>query len=109
MSDESGQTLRSTVTDVLPDALDLSHRVHAHPETAFEELHPMMAIAPRETPGHSREFAKHAGGPGGDGMLPIAIEVLAATALDLIRRPELVTRAWDDHARQGGAAPRPRA
>ena len=65
-------------------------------------IHPMMAIAPEGTPGHSREFAAHAGGEDGDRMLPIAIQVLAASAVELVERPELVERAWKDLAEQGG-------
>ena len=59
-------------------------------------IHPYMQIAPRGTPGHSRTLAAHAGGEDGDRMLPNAIRVLAATALDLIRDPSLVDRAWDE-------------
>jgi hypothetical protein len=57
-------------------------------------IHPYMAIAPRGTAGHSREFAAHAGGEDGDRMLPNAIRVLAATAVDMVRDPKLVERAW---------------
>ncbi|MGH2429469.1 MAG: M20 family metallopeptidase [Candidatus Limnocylindria bacterium] len=70
-------------------------------------IHPTLAIAPEGTPGHSREFAAHAGGQGGDEMLPVAIRVLAETAVELIRRPELVERAWHElRARGGGREPR---
>jgi amidohydrolase len=65
-------------------------------------IHPMMAIAPEGTPGHSREFARHAAGPGGDEMLPVAIRVLAATGIELLRKPDLVERAWTQLKEQGG-------
>jgi len=65
-------------------------------------IHPYLAIAPRGTPGHSREFAAHAGGPDGDATLERAIRVLAATAIDLIRDPSLVERAWSELREQGG-------
>ncbi|HYI65930.1 MAG TPA: M20 family metallopeptidase [Candidatus Limnocylindrales bacterium] len=65
-------------------------------------IHPMMAIAPEGTPGHSREFAEHAAGPGGDEMLPVAIRVLAATGIELVRDPALVERAWSELRAQGG-------
>lgn len=65
-------------------------------------IHPFMAIAPRGTPGHSRELAARAGGADGDGVLPVAISLLAATALDLIADPALVAQAWDDFAEMGG-------
>lgn len=68
------------------DMANVSHEVPT--------IHPMMAIAPEGTPGHSREFAEHAGGPDGDAMLPVAIRVLAGTAVELVERPELVERAW---------------
>ncbi len=67
---------------------------------------PMMAIAPEGTPGHSREFAAYAAGPGGDEMLPIAIRVLAATGIELLRNPDLVERAWTELNGQGGGRQR---
>jgi len=69
-------------------------------------IHPMMAIAPEGTPGHSREFAEHAGGPDGDAMLPVAIRVLAGTAVELLERPELVERAWAELTAAGGGSRR---
>lgn len=65
-------------------------------------IHPYLSIAPRGTPGHSREFAAHAGGPDGDAMLPKAIRVLAGAALDLVRDPALVEKAWEELRAQGG-------
>ena len=97
MSDPSPSvTLDEAVGAVVPDTLDLSHRVHAHPEIAN------MAIAPRGTPGHSREFAEHAGGADGDALLPRAIRVLTATAVELLREPALVDRAWQELREHGG-------
>jgi aminobenzoyl-glutamate utilization protein B len=61
-----------------------------------------MQIAPRGTPGHSRTLAAHAGGEDGDRMLPDAIRVLAGTAIDLIRDPSLVERAWAELRAAGG-------
>ena len=69
-------------------------------------IHPYMAIAPSGTPGHSREFAAHAGGPDGDEMLPQAMRVLAASAIELLSRPELVARAWAELREQGGGGRR---
>jgi hypothetical protein len=41
-------------------------------------------------------------------MLPRAIRVLAATALDLVNDPSLVARAWDElRAAGGGSRERP--
>jgi amidohydrolase len=69
-------------------------------------IHPYLAIAPRGTPWHSREAAAHAGGPDGDAMLPVAIRALAATALDLVRDPSLVARAWTELRAMGGGGRR---
>ena len=65
-------------------------------------IHPYLAIAPAGTPGHSHEFAEHAGGPDGDAMLALGIRVLAASTIELLERPELVERAWSELAGQGG-------
>ncbi|MEP7081925.1 MAG: peptidase dimerization domain-containing protein, partial [Chloroflexota bacterium] len=80
---------------------DMTNVSHAVPT-----IHPMMAIAPEGTPGHSREFAAHAGGEDGDRMLPVAIRVLAASAVDLVRNPPLVERAWSELRAQGGGRSR---
>jgi amidohydrolase len=80
------------------DMANVSHEVPT--------IHPYLAIAPRGTPGHSREFAAHAGGADGDAMLPKAIRVLAGTALDLARDPALVERAWSELSAQGGGRER---
>lgn len=69
-------------------------------------IHPYMAIAPRGTPGHSREFAAHAGGEDGDRMLPAAIRILAATAVEMVRNPAGVERAWQDLRAAGGGRAR---
>lgn len=76
------------------DMANVSHEVPT--------IHPYIQIAPRGTPWHSREAAAHAGGPDGDEALPIAIRVLAATALDLVRDPGLVERAWSELRSMGG-------
>jgi amidohydrolase len=76
------------------DMANVSHEVPT--------IHPYLSIAPRGTPGHSRELAAFAGGANGDAMLPRAIRVLAGTAVDLIREPPLVKRAWAQLREQGG-------
>ncbi|HEX7196895.1 MAG TPA: amidohydrolase [Candidatus Limnocylindria bacterium] len=76
------------------DMANVSHEVPT--------IHPFMAIAPHGTPGHSREFAAHAGGADGDEMLPKAIRVLAATAVELVSNPERVASAWEELRRDGG-------
>jgi amidohydrolase len=79
------------------DMANVSHEVPT--------IHPYMAIAPRGTAGHSREFAAHAGGEDGDRVLPQAIRILAATGIDLIRSPELVEAAWRELRESGGGRP----
>jgi amidohydrolase len=76
------------------DMANVSHEVPT--------IHPYLAIAPRGTPGHSREFAAHAGGADGDAMLPKAIRILAGTAIELLDDPALVERAWSELRAQGG-------
>ncbi len=76
------------------DMANVSHEVPT--------IHPYLRIAPRGTPGHSREFAEHAGGADGDTVLPKAIRILAGTALDLLADPSLVERAWAELRAVGG-------
>ena len=89
--------LTDGLTDPNAGSTDMTNVSHELPT-----IHPYLAIAPPGTPGHSHEFAAHAGGPDGDEMLPKAIAVLAATAVELLTRPELVDRAWDELRAQGG-------
>ena len=79
------------------DMANVSHEVPT--------IHPYLSIAPRGTPGHSREFAAYAGGPEGDATLERAITILAATAVDLVREPALVERAWTELRAQGAGRP----
>jgi len=76
------------------DMANVSHEVPT--------IHPMIAIAPEGTPGHSRIFAEHAGGSDGDAVLPLAIGALAGTALELFAQPALVERAWSELRAAGG-------
>jgi metal-dependent amidase/aminoacylase/carboxypeptidase family protein len=76
------------------DMANVSHEVPT--------IHPYLQIAPKGTPGHSREFAAHAGGADGDAMLPKAIRILAGTAIDLFAEPSLVEAAWNELRAQGG-------
>ena len=80
------------------DMANVSHEVPT--------IHPFMAIAPKDTPGHSHVFAAHAGGEDGDAVLPLAIRLLATTALALIRDPAIVEHAWDELRGQGGGQQR---
>lgn len=86
---------RAGVADGPPDpntgSTDMANVSHEVPT-----IHPMLAIAPQGTPGHSREFSDYARGPNGDATLLVAARSLAATAVDLIRDPSLVQAAWDE-------------
>ena len=82
------------------DMANVSHEVPT--------IHPYLALAPTGTPGHSRELAAMAGGPEGDALLPTAIRLLAGTAVDLIRDPSRVDRAWEELRAQGGGRGRQR-
>lgn len=83
--------------DPNPGSTDMANVSHEVPT-----IHPYLRIAPRGTPGHSREFAAHAGGADGDAVLPKAIRILAGTALALVADPSLVDRAWDELRAAGG-------
>ena len=82
------------------DMANVSHEVPT--------IHPYLAIGPRGMPGHSREFAARAGGAEGDRVLAIAIELVAATTIDLVRQPGLVDAAWDELRAMGGGSSRER-
>ena len=81
------------------DMANVSHEVPT--------IHPYLAIAPRGMPGHSREFAEHAGGADGDRMLGEAIRILASTGVELIRNPEEVEAAWRELREVGGGRAEP--
>ncbi len=83
------------------DMANVSHEVPT--------IHPYLQIVPRGTPGHSREYAAHAGGEDGDRVLLAAIRILAATAVELVREPDLVTAAWEELRAAGGGRDRERA
>ncbi|HEX2765725.1 MAG TPA: amidohydrolase [Candidatus Limnocylindria bacterium] len=91
-------------TDSQAGSTDMANVSHEVPT-----IHPYIRIAPRGTPWHSHEAAAHAGGPDGDEALPVAIRVLAATALDLVRDPSLVERAWVELREMGGGRRRTNA
>ena len=90
-----GHLQQAGLTDGPPDpntgSTDMANVSHEVPT-----IHPMIAIAPQGTPGHSREFSDYARGPNGDAALVVSARALAATAVDLIRDPALVESAWRD-------------
>jgi hypothetical protein len=56
-------------------------------------IHPYLAVATPGTALHTSAFADQCIGPGADAALRLAIRTLAATAVDLVAEPELVSRA----------------
>ncbi len=71
-------------------------------------LHPSLAIAPPEVPGHSPAFAEYAGSPAGQEGLVQAAKAMAMTAVDLLERPDLAARMREQFA-SGQVAPPQRA
>jgi amidohydrolase len=59
-------------------------------------IHPDLAIAPEGTPGHSILFRDAAVSPRADETTLLAAVLVAQTALDLFRDPELVSAAWSE-------------
>src|SRR3954451_20317887 len=57
-------------------------------------IHPDLAIAPDGTPGHSILFREAAATPRADEVTLLAATLIAQTALDLYRDPDLVAAAW---------------
>ena len=73
------------------DAGNVSH--------ALPTIHPYIRTSPDGVPGHSREFAEHAGGPIARAGMVAAAKALALTALDLLADPRRVEAAKAEFAR----------
>jgi metal-dependent amidase/aminoacylase/carboxypeptidase family protein len=67
------------------DMGDLSHFVPA--------IHPYLAVAPLDVPGHSIEFRQICATEAGKSALLDAAKALAATAIDLLADPLLLVKA----------------
>jgi amidohydrolase len=59
-------------------------------------IHPDLAIAPEGTPGHSILFRDAAVTPRADDVTLLAATLIAQTAVDLFKDPELVAKAWQE-------------
>jgi len=59
-------------------------------------IHPMIKVAPSGTPIHTREFAEHAGGDGGDAAVLVAARAMAATVVDLWLDADLRRRVAEE-------------
>ena len=57
-------------------------------------IHPHLAIAPKGTPGHTREMAAAACSEAGHRALIAGAKALATTAIDLLTDTKLVEEAW---------------
>src|SRR5205823_104485 len=65
-------------------------------------LHPTLAIAPAEVPGHSQSFLEASGAPRGYQAMIDAAKALAMTGADLLSDPELVEQARREFRRSSG-------
>jgi amidohydrolase len=63
-------------------------------------IHPDLAIAPEGTPGHSILFRDAAVTPRADETTLLAATLIAQTALELFKDPELVAAAWAEFRAQ---------
>jgi amidohydrolase len=75
---------------------------------AVPSIHPMVRVAPAGVAIHTAEFARHAGGPGGDAAVVAAARAMALTVVDLWARPGVLEAARaafeaDRAARAGGS------
>ena len=61
-------------------------------------IHPMIKVAPSGTAIHTREFAEHAGGAGGDEAVLLGARTMAATVVELWCDAELRRRVSDEFA-----------
>ena len=82
--------------DVIPSgegvgSLDMGNVSHVVPA-----IHTYIAIGPANLVCHTREFAQAAGGPRAVRGLVVGAKALAATALDVLTRPELRMAAWEE-------------
>ncbi len=65
-------------------------------------IHPDLSIVDRPTPGHTIEFRDAAARPRADQTTLLAATLVAQTAVDLLRSPELVEAAWAEFRRTTG-------
>jgi len=55
-------------------------------------IHPIVAIAPKDVPGHSPQFAEAAASEAGIRGLVDAAKALAMTVVDLVANPEIAVK-----------------
>ena len=64
-------------------------------------IHPYMAVAPDEVPGHSREMVRYTGTPEAQEVMLQTAKALAMTALDCFYDPEVLPAARREFAQAG--------
>ncbi|MGW0331463.1 amidohydrolase [Streptomyces sp. NPDC003011] len=65
-------------------------------------IHPFVAIMDPDGSDHTPEFAVAAASARGREVLTAATEALARTAVEVLLRPDVREKAWDDHAAGAG-------
>lgn len=64
-------------------------------------IHPYLPLGKGKFSAHSQEFKKMAGSPEGEKTMKLATKALALTALELLLKPELVEKIWQEKAGSG--------
>ncbi len=82
--------------DVVPSGEGVGSLDMGNVSQVVPAIHPYIAIGPANLVCHTREFAQAAGGPGGVRALVVGAKALAATALDVLTRPDLRAAAWEE-------------
>ncbi|HTI19669.1 MAG TPA: amidohydrolase [Kutzneria sp.] len=88
---ESGITLTEPTPGVFLGSSDIGDVSNTVPA-----IHPFVAITDPDQSDHTPEFAAAAAGPRGRAVMLAAAQALAGTAVDLLTRPDLLGRAWQD-------------
>jgi amidohydrolase len=88
---ESGITLTEPTPGVFLGSSDIGDVSNVVPA-----IHPFVAITDPDKSDHTPEFAAAAAGPRGQAVMLAAAQALAGTAVDLLTRPDLLERAWQD-------------
>src|SRR5206468_7603502 len=88
---ESGITLAEPAPGVFLGSSDIGDVSNTMPA-----IHPFVAIADADESDHTVEFAAAAASPRGRAVMLAAAQALAATAVDVLTRPDLLDRAWRD-------------
>jgi metal-dependent amidase/aminoacylase/carboxypeptidase family protein len=88
---ESGITLTEPTPGVFLGSSDIGDVSNVVPA-----IHPFLAITDPDRSDHTPEFAAAAASPRGRAVMLAAAQALAGTAVDVLTRPDLLDRAWQD-------------